>query len=95
MTLLELRSGQGFVEQSPMGSMKLWRHERSIVPCTAESGAVLLVDQLTFQPRMAKRLVVWFIGRVFSHRHTVLREHLGGAQPGTPAIVKDAAGLGC
>ena len=27
MTLLELDIGEGFTEQSPMGSMKLWRHE--------------------------------------------------------------------
>jgi hypothetical protein len=81
MTLLELKEGQGFVEQSPMGSMKLWRHERRIDPCPSDSNAVLLVDQLTFQPRMAKRLVGWFIRQVFIHRHRVLRDNLGGFQP--------------
>src|SRR3990172_6737786 len=64
MTLVELDSGQGFVEQSPMGSMKLWRHERRIVPCLSDPSAVLLVDQLTFRPRMAPRLIGWFIRRV-------------------------------
>jgi ligand-binding SRPBCC domain-containing protein len=78
MTLLELDAGQGFVEQSPMGSMTLWRHERHILPCPDEPGAVLLVDQLRFRPRMARRLVRWFIGRVFVHRHAVLRARLGG-----------------
>lgn len=85
MTLLELKDGQGFVEQSPMGSMRLWRHERRIVPCPSGSNAILLVDQLTFQPRMAKRLVGWFIRRVFIHRHNVLKANFGGAQPGAPA----------
>ena len=81
MTLLDLNVGEGFTEQSPMGSMKLWRHERRIVPCPSDPNAVLLVDQLTFQPCMARRLVGWFIRRVFSHRHEVLKANLGGAQP--------------
>lgn len=80
MTLLELRHGQGFVEQSPMGSMQLWRHERNIVACPTDATTVLLIDQLTFQPRAMKHLVGWFIQRVFIHRHNVLRKHLGGAQ---------------
>ena len=79
ITLMELTPGQGFIEQSPMGSMKLWRHERRIVPSTSNPTAALLVDQLTFQPRMAKRLVGWFIRRVFIHRHDVLKANLGSA----------------
>jgi ligand-binding SRPBCC domain-containing protein len=79
MTLVELDSGSGFVEQSPMGSMKSWRHERRIVPCLSDPSAVLLVDQLTFRPRIAKRLVEWFIRHVFTHRHKVLRANLDGA----------------
>ncbi len=81
ITLLELNIGEGFIEQSPMGSMKLWRHTRRIVPCPSDPNAVLLVDQLTFQPRMASRLVKRFIHRVFVHRHNVLKANLGGAQP--------------
>ena len=84
MTLLELDVGQGFIEQSPMGSMKLWRHERRIMPCPWDSEAVLLVDQLTFRPRMAKRFVKWFISRVFAHRHQVLRRNLDGIQQDHP-----------
>lgn len=84
MTLLELTAGRGFIEQSPMGSMKLWRHERRIAPSLSEPGAVSLVDQITFQPRLANRLVGWFIRRVFIHRHKVLKANLGGA-PGAPA----------
>ena len=78
MTLVELDSGSGFVEQSPMGSMKLWRHERRIVPYPSDPSAVLLVDQLTFRPRIARRLVEWFIRKVFTHRHKVLRANLNG-----------------
>lgn len=84
MTLLELRSGQGFTEQSPMGSMRLWRHERNILPCPPDSGAVLLVDQLTLKPRMARRLVGWFIRHLFTHRHNILRANLGGVTTATP-----------
>lgn len=80
MTLVELKVGEGFTEQSPMGSMRLWRHERRIVPCPSDPKAVLLVDQLTFRPRMAKRLVGWFIRRVFVHRHEVLTANLGGGR---------------
>ena len=78
MTLLELDEGHGFIEQSPMGSMELWRHERRILPCPGEPASVLLVDRLTFRPRMARRVVRWFIHRVFVHRHAVLRATFGG-----------------
>jgi len=75
MTLVDLDSGRGFFEQSPMGSMKLWRHERRIVPPISDSGGVLLIDELTFRPRLVRRLVGWFIKQVFTHRHKVLRTH--------------------
>lgn len=78
MTLVELEPGQGFVEQSPMGSMKLWRHERRIHPDPEHPKGVLLVDQLIFKPRFAPRFVGWFIKRVFIHRHEVLKTQLGG-----------------
>src|SRR5699024_7024686 len=90
MTLLELTPDNGFIEPSPMGSTKLWRHERHITPCPAAPGATLLVDQPTFQPRMAQRLVGWFIRRVFIHRHNVLRANLSGSQQGAPADVRTA-----
>ena len=74
LTLIELDQGRGFVEESPMGSMKLWRHERRIVDCPTDPSAVVLTDHLTFQPRWASPLVRWFIRRTFEHRHAVLRE---------------------
>ena len=82
LTLLELTPGQGFLEQSPMGSMKLWRHERRILPCPTDRAAVVLVDQLTFEPRWATAVVHWFIRRAFEHRHRVLRAHFGAGAPG-------------
>lgn len=77
LTLLEFHAGRGFIEQSPMGSMKLWRHERFIEPCPSDPRAVLLIDRLTFQSRVAKRFVRWFVRQLFDHRHHVLRARLG------------------
>jgi ligand-binding SRPBCC domain-containing protein len=75
MTLITLDRGKGFIEQSPMGSMELWRHERNIMPHYSESKAVILIDQLTFRPRIATRFVGWFIRQVFIHRHNVLKKN--------------------
>lgn len=80
MTLLEFEPGHGFVEQSPMGSMEKWRHERRIEPAPDDPEAVLLVDELSFRPRFAGRMVGWFIRRFFEHRHKVLRAALGGSR---------------
>ena len=77
LTLIEMRMGEGFIEQSPMGSMLLWRHERRIVADHADPAGVILVDRLTFQPRGAATLVGWFVKRFFEHRHAVLRAHFG------------------
>lgn len=74
LTLLEWQEGRGFVEQSPMGGMKTWRHERRIEP--AERGCAL-IDRLSFEPRYAAPLVAWVVHRFFAHRHAVLRRHLG------------------
>ena len=38
LTLLELTPGRGFIEQSPMTGMRLWRHERRILPAPGEAG---------------------------------------------------------
>lgn len=77
LTLLELTPGRGFVEQSPVGSMRLWRHERRIEP-QGSGNEVILTDRLTFEPRWACSLVAWFIGKTFQHRHAVLRRRFGG-----------------
>ena len=71
LTLLQLEDGRGFVEQSPMLSMKLWRHERTL---DATGDRTTLTDKLTFTPRFATALTRWFIRMVFTHRHAVLRK---------------------
>lgn len=73
ITLIEMEKGSGFVEKSPMGSMKLWRHERRIIPT---AGGCKITDHLTFEPKMASSLTGWFIRTVFRHRHRVLRRNL-------------------
>lgn len=75
LTLTELTPGVGFVEESPMGSMKSWKHVRTL---EAIPGGTRLKDSLTFEPRFPPRAVTrWFIQRFFAHRHKVLRRQLG------------------
>jgi ligand-binding SRPBCC domain-containing protein len=73
LTLLRLDAGSGFVEESPMLSMKLWRHERRI---SSRDGKTVLSDTLTFEPRFAGPFVEWLIRKTFEHRHRVLRRAL-------------------
>lgn len=74
LTLIELDEGRGFVEQSPMLSMRLWRHERRIDPV---AGGCRISDRLTFEPRFFGAFARWMIGTLFRHRHRVLRRELG------------------
>ena len=74
LTLVELDPGRRFIEQSPMLSMRLWRHERIV---RAVVGGSTITDRLEFQPRFNKRLTRWFIKKLFTHRHAVLRRSLG------------------
>lgn len=74
LTLVEIDDGRGFVEESPMLSMRRWRHERTIEPVGHGSR---LTDRLTFEPRLGGPVVKWFISVVFRHRHAVLRRGLG------------------
>ena len=77
LTLLSLTPGVGFVEQSPMGSMRYWRHQRTI--CPVEPGC-RITDILTFEPRFGGSLAVFFVKKFFAHRHKMLRKHLGVPQ---------------
>jgi ligand-binding SRPBCC domain-containing protein len=73
LTLVSLNEGKGFVEESPMLSMKLWRHARSISPTF---NGTTLTDEVTFEPRFATDSIRWLIQKVFEHRHRVLRKRL-------------------
>lgn len=73
LTLLQIDPGCGFIEQSAMGTMVLWRHERRILPGTRGPGTVLLVDEPSFCPRLAAPLSTWFVRLLFRRRHAVLR----------------------
>jgi ligand-binding SRPBCC domain-containing protein len=77
LTLLELTAGEGFIEESPMTSMRLWRHERRVH--TAQPGTSRLVDRLTFEPVIAPRVTAAVVRWIFRHRHDVLRAHFGSA----------------
>jgi ligand-binding SRPBCC domain-containing protein len=74
LTLVSLDAGSGFVEESPMLSMKLWRHERRI---SRRGDKTVVSDTLTFEPRFARPLVEWLIRKTFEHRHRVLQKELG------------------
>ncbi len=73
LTLLSLTPGQGLVEQSHMGSMRFWRHERSI---RALGTGCAITDTLTFEPRWGGPLLVAFVRWFFAHRHKQLRRYL-------------------
>jgi ligand-binding SRPBCC domain-containing protein len=70
LTFVEIEPGRRFVEQSPLLSMKSWRHERVIAPGL---DGTHVVDKLEFTPRFATGIVKWFIAQFFKHRHAVLR----------------------
>jgi ligand-binding SRPBCC domain-containing protein len=79
LTLIEITPGEGFVEQSPMRSMRLWRHERRLSSLGSTGEVVMLTDRLTFDPKWGRSVVAWFINKTFRHRHAVLRRHFGSA----------------
>lgn len=71
LTFVEVEPGRRFVEQSPLLSMKSWRHERVIAPA---ADGTHVVDTLEFTPRFGTRMVTWFISKFFQHRHKKLME---------------------
>lgn len=77
LTLLSLEEGKGFVEQSPMGSMRLWRHERRITPLDGDTKGCTITDTLSFEPRFAAGISRRIVRAFFAHRHRQLKMHLG------------------
>ena len=78
LTFVELDPGRRFVEQSPLLSMRSWRHERIVTP-TADGA--LVTDNLTFRPRVAGPIVGWFVKLFFEHRHAVLAKAFARKAP--------------
>lgn len=76
LTFESFEEGVGFAEQSPMGSMRSWRHVRSIIP--AQTGCIL-TDEVTFKPRFAGFIANKIVRAFFRHRHRKLRHYLGAA----------------
>jgi ligand-binding SRPBCC domain-containing protein len=88
LTLLRLEAGKGFLEQSPMLSMSLWRHERQL---EASGDGTRLTDRLSFEPRFATFVTRWFIRAVFNHRHRVLQQHFGVLGRGGSRVLSSSA----
>lgn len=76
LTLIERHEGQGFIEQSPMTGMNLWRHKRWLEVTPA---GTRLTDTLSFQPRFASAITKAIVSQLFRHRHSVLRQQFGNA----------------
>ena len=80
LTLIALTPGRGFVEESPMGSMAYWRHERCIED-RSDAPGVIIVDRLRFRPRVAAIPALPLVRTLFRHRHAVLVRAFGGRGP--------------
>lgn len=55
LTIVELRSGRAFVEESTMLSMRRWRHERTLEP--VDDAGTLIRDRVTFELRSPLRIL--------------------------------------
>lgn len=77
VTLVELEDGRRFLERSPMMSMRLWEHERTVEPV---AGGCTVTDRVRFQPRLAAaaRPMRRLFNAFFRHRHRRLQRRFGG-----------------
>jgi len=79
LKIAELQPGRGFREESTMGSMRRWRHERSVTP--DGDGKAVVHDRITFQLRAVLRpltpVVAAGLRALFGHRHRRLQRHFG------------------
>ncbi|WP_312510990.1 hypothetical protein [Massilia sp.] len=76
LTFTEIEPGHRFVEQSPLLSMRFWRHERVVTP---SGDGTCVTDNLEFSPRVAAPVVGWFVKKFFEHRHKVLSRTLNAS----------------
>jgi ligand-binding SRPBCC domain-containing protein len=74
LTLIRVDEGLGFVEQSNMGSMRFWRHERRLIP---NIDGCVIIDTLEFEPKLLGALVYRIVQSFFRHRHRQLKKYLG------------------
>ncbi|WP_256677910.1 hypothetical protein [Pseudomonas sp. SJZ079] len=70
LTLLSLTPGVGFIEESPMTGMRLWRHQRRI---EVQGSGSRVIDELSVDPLLPALLVKAFLQLFFASRHRVLR----------------------
>lgn len=77
LVITELEPGRRFLEESTMGSMRRWVHERTVEPAAA--GATTITDRVTFEPRA---LPTWagpvlrpVLAAFFAHRQRRLVRH--------------------
>jgi ligand-binding SRPBCC domain-containing protein len=77
--LVELEEGRRFLERSPMLSMKLWEHERTVEP---NGSGCEITDRIRFQARLGlpAALPRPLFRAFFRHRHRRLRRRFGGEQ---------------
>jgi ligand-binding SRPBCC domain-containing protein len=79
LKIAELQPGRGFREESTMGSMRRWRHERCVTP--DGDGKTVVHDRITFQLRAVLRpltpVVAAGLRALFGHRHRRLQRHFG------------------
>lgn len=72
LTFVEFEPGHRFVEQSPLLSMRFWRHERVVTPSADGKAGTTVTDNLEFSPRFGTPMVRFFMKKFFEHRHEVL-----------------------
>jgi hypothetical protein len=74
LCLIAVDPPHGFHERSSMLSARVWEHKRTL---SAAGDGTLLVDEVTFEPRLAPFGVVLraLVPRVFRHRHKRLRRY--------------------
>ncbi|BBM83390.1 hypothetical protein [Candidatus Uabimicrobium amorphum] len=71
ITPVEVVEGAYFIEESPMFTMKRWRHERYVIP---RENKCEVKDVLTFEPYFFSPFVTFFIKMLFKNRHRKLRK---------------------
>ena len=78
LVVTELEPGRRFLEESSMGSMRRWVHERTVEDAPHGTS---VTDRVTFAPRAPLVVLGPLLRRVisafFAHRHRRLRQYFG------------------